>query len=142
MIRRPPRSTLFPYTTLFRSTAYLIQGEDIIYLYEDGNLINSGPSPLVNITSYPTTASHNITVLYSQTQNYTTSFETHYINVGDATPPFVELVSPDDIYNTTSATIQFTCNATNINLTNMSLYTDTTGIWLLNQTNKIGRAHV
>src|SRR2546423_8741284 len=23
MIRRPPRSTLFPYTTLFRSTAYI-----------------------------------------------------------------------------------------------------------------------
>src|SRR2546430_8268194 len=34
MIRRPPRSTLFPYTTLFRSTAFvytpqvLLQGED------------------------------------------------------------------------------------------------------------------
>src|SRR5947207_7792107 len=25
MIRRPPRSTLFPYTTLFRSTAGLVQ---------------------------------------------------------------------------------------------------------------------
>src|SRR3712207_8908542 len=24
MIRRPPRSTLFPYTTLFRSTAFLM----------------------------------------------------------------------------------------------------------------------
>src|SRR3712207_8887138 len=27
MIRRPPRSTLFPYTTLFRSGLYMIQGE-------------------------------------------------------------------------------------------------------------------
>src|SRR5437879_7532488 len=27
MIRRPPRSTLFPYTTLFRSCAELILGE-------------------------------------------------------------------------------------------------------------------
>src|SRR2546427_3420606 len=26
MIRRPPRSTLFPYTTLFRSGAYVIAG--------------------------------------------------------------------------------------------------------------------
>src|SRR2546430_9493879 len=26
MIRRPPRSTLFPYTTLFRSHAYLMYG--------------------------------------------------------------------------------------------------------------------
>src|SRR2546426_5467725 len=28
MIRRPPRSTLFPYTTLFRSPAHLRRGED------------------------------------------------------------------------------------------------------------------
>src|SRR5436305_9070915 len=26
MIRRPPRSTLFPYTTLFRSTSFASQG--------------------------------------------------------------------------------------------------------------------
>src|SRR2546422_7901220 len=26
MIRRPPRSTLFPYTTLFRSLAFVISG--------------------------------------------------------------------------------------------------------------------
>src|SRR2546422_5093587 len=26
MIRRPPRSTLFPYTTLFRSISHLVQG--------------------------------------------------------------------------------------------------------------------
>src|SRR2546429_3882480 len=28
MIRRPPRSTLFPYTTLFRSANYSIKGGD------------------------------------------------------------------------------------------------------------------
>src|SRR3712207_8611772 len=28
MIRRPPRSTLFPYTTLFRSLALLVHAED------------------------------------------------------------------------------------------------------------------
>src|SRR2546430_10384649 len=28
MIRRPPRSTLFPYTTLFRSYCFAIQGSD------------------------------------------------------------------------------------------------------------------
>src|ERR1039457_7565086 len=30
MIRRPPRSTLFPYTTLFRSVDVLGEGEEII----------------------------------------------------------------------------------------------------------------
>src|SRR3712207_8374791 len=28
MIRRPPRSTLFPYTTLFRSLAEVVEGDD------------------------------------------------------------------------------------------------------------------
>src|SRR3712207_7509570 len=28
MIRRPPRSTLFPYTTLFRSRFFMVQGRD------------------------------------------------------------------------------------------------------------------
>src|SRR3712207_8551427 len=28
MIRRPPRSTLFPYTTLFRSEVMRLQGQD------------------------------------------------------------------------------------------------------------------
>src|SRR2546430_13171216 len=28
MIRRPPRSTLFPYTTLFRSLPYVVEDED------------------------------------------------------------------------------------------------------------------
>src|SRR3712207_7171954 len=34
MIRRPPRSTLFPYTTLFRSGAGL---GDLLQLFGDGN---------------------------------------------------------------------------------------------------------
>src|SRR3712207_8091234 len=32
MIRRPPRSTLFPYTTLFRSTTHLERVEQVAWL--------------------------------------------------------------------------------------------------------------
>src|SRR3712207_7764695 len=31
MIRRPPRSTLFPYTTLFRSSGILVTGAQGVY---------------------------------------------------------------------------------------------------------------
>src|SRR5258708_11194466 len=34
MIRRPPRSTLFPYTTLFRSE-YVARMEDVLDLYAE-----------------------------------------------------------------------------------------------------------
>src|SRR3712207_7179200 len=47
MIRRPPRSTLFPYTTLFRSALFI--GEDLVGFIEakryskdvSGNMIES-----------------------------------------------------------------------------------------------------
>src|SRR3712207_8522432 len=48
MIRRPPRSTLFPYTTLFRSISYdafknqnrsdqeaYVKGKKVLYFYHD-----------------------------------------------------------------------------------------------------------
>src|SRR5256885_9852175 len=36
MIRRPPRSTLFPYTTLFRSDLLIGQGQPVGQLLLDG----------------------------------------------------------------------------------------------------------
>src|SRR3712207_8729604 len=46
MIRRPPRSTLFPYTTLFRSRAVIEQAYDGIYLLDAGTrcVLESNPS--------------------------------------------------------------------------------------------------
>src|SRR3712207_7699423 len=41
MIRRPPRSTLFPYTTLFRSAALLVQ---------TGSLVGDGAWAVVGLT--------------------------------------------------------------------------------------------
>src|SRR2546428_5579246 len=51
MIRRPPRSTLFPYTTLFRSstvlltTHYLDEAEALserLYIVEEGRILFEG----------------------------------------------------------------------------------------------------
>src|SRR5258708_30200717 len=39
MIRRPPRSTLFPYTTLFRSHAQAEQVPDLSAGDQDGNAV-------------------------------------------------------------------------------------------------------
>src|SRR2546426_9303709 len=49
MIRRPPRSTLFPYTTLFRSEAE----ENLpVTLPRDVQLSGKGGSPLANVASF------------------------------------------------------------------------------------------
>src|SRR3712207_6904199 len=51
MIRRPPRSTLFPYTTLFRSIQHLAVYVDdldaaVEHLRRHGVSLMSGPNPL------------------------------------------------------------------------------------------------
>src|SRR2546421_3647224 len=49
MIRRPPRSTLFPYTTLFRSRAHEIAAEEgRVFLHPfDDPLVVAGQSTLM-----------------------------------------------------------------------------------------------
>src|SRR5687768_18120158 len=46
MIRRPPRSTLFPYTTLFRSDSVLIEQIDAIDAEPAHRLFGHLPDPL------------------------------------------------------------------------------------------------
>src|SRR3712207_8990051 len=58
MIRRPPRSTLFPYTTLFRSTAVGMQARQYLYSVKEvsihvGTLVKSlcvvGSPPILHV---------------------------------------------------------------------------------------------
>ncbi len=58
----------------------LTAGEGIIELYLDGNLINSG-NPLSNLTQFDNIGTFNITALYPETQNYTSSSETWFVEV-------------------------------------------------------------
>src|SRR5687768_17741579 len=53
MIRRPPRSTLFPYTTLFRSTA---KGDD-------SDFVSRFFAPSVGVAEDPVTGSAHCTLI-------------------------------------------------------------------------------
>src|SRR2546430_11841106 len=47
MIRRPPRSTLFPYTTLFRSLVLRVVPQEVVHVHDCGKkvaLLNAGRS--------------------------------------------------------------------------------------------------
>jgi len=56
-------------------------GEGIIQLYNNGTLINSGTSPLSNLTNFTELGLFNITAIYPATTNYTMSYETWWVNV-------------------------------------------------------------
>src|SRR5688572_31884163 len=52
MIRRPPRSTLFPYTTLFRSSLFLSDHAHVIFPYhmEEERLLEAGVEGKIGTT--------------------------------------------------------------------------------------------
>lgn len=69
-------------------TGYLIiPSSGYIKLYRNGSLINSGYNYLTNYSQYIIPYNYNITVLYPATQNYSASYETHFINVTDTIAP-------------------------------------------------------
>src|SRR2546429_5673842 len=58
MIRRPPRSTLFPYTTLFRSVLALLCVRPIGTLAQKGDTAQNTPAPLGDRKSTRLNSSH------------------------------------------------------------------------------------
>src|SRR2546422_2946623 len=46
MIRRPPRSTLFPYTTLFRSAVPVLRPSSAVAPLDKRQPVDAGPRPL------------------------------------------------------------------------------------------------
>src|SRR2546430_12523654 len=62
MIRRPPRSTLFPYTTLFRSVGYFDRGPRVL------PTIQSVISIMRDLLSLSTSSSIHLPMSYSESR--------------------------------------------------------------------------
>ena len=111
MIRRPPRSTLFPYTTLFRSSLS-IDSLDPATLY------------YYNVTSCDFAGNCNTTGPY----NFTTT---------DSVPPTAYFgTNPADNINTSSSTVTFESYATdNVGLDTLQIWANWSGTWSAVATN-------
>ncbi|MFC1734120.1 hypothetical protein ACFL6I_27770, partial [candidate division KSB1 bacterium] len=69
-------------------TGLLVIGDTAdVDIYEDGTRISTGPAPLETIRQYSTLGLYNLTLVYNATENYTSNFETHWLNITDKTPP-------------------------------------------------------
>ena len=77
-----------------------------ITLYNNGTLINSGNPPLSNLTSFSINGMYNITTIYSGNENYTSTFETWWVNV--SIPPILDVHNLSELYaNNTERTFGF-----------------------------------
>ena len=71
----------------------LINGESQLALYSDGVLINYSSNPIENL-SFLSLGVKNITLVYNETQNYSNSIETLWINITDTQPPLINVLYP------------------------------------------------
>lgn len=68
-------------------TGNVITGEDGLELYIDGVNIVNGSSPFLYSTNFNLTGDYNVTLVAPQTQNYTESIVTFFVNVIDTIAP-------------------------------------------------------
>jgi len=69
---------------LVNSTGFLITGDgESIFITIDGDLIVNGTSPVGNITNHSTVGVFTYNVTYQQSENYSTSSETHTVTVAN-----------------------------------------------------------
>jgi len=90
--------------------ASLLNGSGYILLYQNGSLINNGTSAIGNITNFTTTGALNITTLYAGDENYTSAFETWWVNVyacGNNLREFIEVCDRNDLNSQSCATKGF-----------------------------------
>lgn len=94
----------------------LVSGIGNIELYLNGSLINQGNETLSNLTTFDTLGLFNITTLYAGDQNYTSSFETWFVNVIDTVSPQLSIIYPvnNSNYSISQTAINYTVNDTNL----------------------------
>ncbi len=117
-----------------------ITGDSGAYLslYKNNILINNGTSLIGNTTTFSIAQIENITCVYSQTNNYSLSYQNYYVNVSDSVNPSIAFLtefpqdgveySPNQIYRFNAtitddgqlATVMFEFNGTNYTATNLT----------------------
>src|SRR5689334_24625957 len=74
MIRRPPRSTLFPYTTLFRSPIFTPPDDDAAPSVQDTVVA----APVVSSPMVTTTVAHEEPVLQQRSEEHTSELQSQF----------------------------------------------------------------
>lgn len=87
----------------------LIPTSGYMELYVNGTLFATGNNYIQNITSFNSSGSRNITIIYNATQNYSISSVTLFVTVGDRVGPIINRTYPGNhsFLNTPSITFLF-----------------------------------
>ncbi len=112
------------------------EGENIT-LYNNGTLINESATEVSNLTQFNNTGLHNITTTYDGNENYTSAYETWWVNVLeiDTTKPNVSIVYPSNNTNTTNANINVNYTVSDNQAVDSCWYSNSSGQYNYSITN-------
>ncbi len=106
--------TIEQYTEIYlNGTLETGQAGDTIKLYYNNTLIEQGVPPLSNLTNFTTIGLFNITTIYDGNENYTSAYETWWVNVSEAdvTPPQISIIHPQNIsYDSVQTQLNYTAS--------------------------------
>jgi len=101
----------------------IVPAQDNISVYLNQIQISSGASPLSNLTFFEDPGMYEVVASYEETQNYSLSNKTYYVQVNDTTSPMVNLIRPKNNGRTSSGESILQYNVTDkSNITNCSLF--------------------
>ena len=84
--------TILTNTTANLTAILLEPSSGYLELYENGIMLDNGSSPLIVIKHYADPGLYNITAVYPETQNYSSSLQTLWLRVvNDTEPPTISL---------------------------------------------------
>ncbi len=75
------RTIFIGQSLLLNGTLYRGDTGNLLRLYNNGNLIGQNAVEVSNLTQFNSLGTFNITVLYLQSQNYSSGFKTYFVNV-------------------------------------------------------------
>jgi len=111
-----------------KSASIIVPSSGLIILYENGTLAANGTSQISNTSNYTTSGTFNITAVYPETQNYSSSSHTHSIKVEETTtPPVSYKISPLNNNFSNNLIQNFQINASDASLKNSTLYIYSSG---------------
>src|SRR3712207_6922881 len=102
MIRRPPRSTLFPYTTLFRSTSYTVRDVSLIIAFFSSIFYVIDIDLTIRLVIAETTSAyHRIFFFFPRSEEHTSELQSRQYLVCRL---LLEKKQPDTLFHTTNTT--------------------------------------
>ncbi|MDD9953414.1 MAG: hypothetical protein OXR66_03695 [Candidatus Woesearchaeota archaeon] len=117
--------TIIERSSVNITAALITPSAGYIEIYLNGTLLENASAPITNFTFFAEPGFYNVTAVFNETENHTSSVETHWITILDITPPIITQLSPENssFVGTNNVVLQYNVSDS-ISIDNCTLFID------------------